>query len=273
MKLPLALLALLSAVALRAADVLPLFNATLTVGKEHRFVLVDGGGKASSFLALGETFDGYTLKSYDAKSGVLEVEKGGTVSKLTLVSDAAVVNAPARSVATVADAEALLKAMNFEKMMEKTMGAVRKQQSTMIERMMGQMVPPGGDRDAVVAFQKKLMDEVMSAMNFSEMKGDVAKIYSEVFSKEELQALGGFFTSPTGQAYTDKQPEIAEKMNAVMMPRMMAVMPKVQQMAKEFAAEQRAKREAANAAGVSAPVPAPAQTPAPAPAPKPAPKS
>ena len=54
MKLRLAFLVLLSGLVLRGADALPLFNATLTVGKEHRFVLIDSAGKASSFLGIGD---------------------------------------------------------------------------------------------------------------------------------------------------------------------------------------------------------------------------
>ncbi len=260
MKLRLTLLALVSALVLRAADALPVFNATLTMGKESQFVLVDAAGKTSGFLKLGQSFAGYKLKAYDTKSGVLEVERDGKVSRLTLVSEATIKHAdaaPAR--ATVADAEAVLNAMNFEQMMEKTMACVRKQQSAMMEKMMGQMAPAGGDRDAAVAFQKRVMDELMSAMNFTEMKGEVAKIYSDVFTKDQLVSLGAFYQSPAGQAFSDKQPEVSEKMNAVMMPRIMAAMPKIQQMSKDFAAEQIAKKAAAGGAPAAPPAPAPKQ--------------
>ena len=148
---------------------------------------------------------------------------------------------------TVADAEAVLTAMNFEQMMEKTMAGVRRQQTVMVDRMMGQLMPAGADRDAVVALQKKMIDEMMSAMNFGEMKGEVAKIYSETFTKDQLAALGAFYQSPAGQAFSDKQPEIAAKMNELMAPRIMAVMPKIQQMAKEFGAEMKAKKAEAGA--------------------------
>lgn len=252
--LSLALFALLSVAALPAADRAPQFNAVLSMGKDHRFVLVDAKGQASGFLGLGQTFDGYTIKAYDAKASALDLERGGKVTRVTLVADAKVQHAdaaPAR--ATLADAQAVLTAMNFEQMMEKTMAGVKKQQAAMVDRMVAQSAAPGTDREAVTAFQQRVMDEMFKAMDFSAMKDDVAKIYSEVFTKEQLASLGAFYQSPTGQAFSDKQPEIAEKMNAVMMPRIMAAMPKVQQMTKEFAAEQKAK-----AAG-KAPSPAPKQ--------------
>src|SRR6185295_15014020 len=108
-----------------------------------------------------------------------------------------------------------------------------------------QFQTPGVDRDAVVALQKKMLDEIMSAMNLAEMKGDIAKIYSDVFSKEQLQGLGAFYASSVGQAFSEKQPDVAEKMNALLIPRVMAVMPKVQQLARDFAQEQKARRDAA----------------------------
>jgi hypothetical protein len=254
------LFALLCAVSLRAADALPVFNATLTMGKESRFVLVNAAGKTSSFLGLGETFDGYKLKSYDAKSGVLEVERDGKVSRLTIVADAAVKNAPTVTRATIEDATAVLNAMNFEQMMDKTMAGAKKQQAAMVDKMMGQMGGPGVDREAVVEFQKKVMNEMMSAVTGADMKNDMARVYSDVFTKEELQQLGAFYASPLGQAFSDKQPVLAEKMNEVMMPRMMAVMPKVQQMAKEFQMQQKAKRDAAGTPATPPPAgPAPKQ--------------
>jgi hypothetical protein len=262
------LLSLLLAAALTsaafAADSVPLFNATLSMGKEHRFVLVSAAGKSSSFLRLGEVFEGYALKAYDAKTGELTLTKDGKEMKVTLVSDAAITNAnvaPGR--ATVADAKALLDSMNFEQMMDRTLDAVRKQQSAMVTQMTGRMLPPNADaetREAVANFQKKMMDTLMSGLNGAEMKEDMAKMYSEVFSKDELQALGSFYQSPIGKVFSDKQPELAEKMNAVMAPRMMAAMPKVQQMQQEFQQEMRARRAAAGGQ--------PATTPSPTPAPK-----
>jgi hypothetical protein len=263
MKLRILLLALACSVALRAADSLPLFNATLTVGKEHRFVLVTPGGKASTFLAIGETFEGFKLKSYDAKSGVLEVERDGKVSKLTIVADAAVANVAASANATRAtldDANAVLGAMNFEQMLDRTMEGVKRQQASMMEKMVKQMGGNADQKDAI-EFQKKLMAEMFSGISGAEMKADVAKLYSEVFTKEELQGLASFYASPLGQGFSEKQPLVAEKMNELMMPRIMAMMPKVQQMGREFAAQQKAKREAAGAAsgGTPAPTPAPVQ--------------
>lgn len=260
MTLRLTLLALASAIALRAADALPLFNATLTVGKEHRFVLVDATGKASSFLRIGEKFDGFTLKSYDAKTGALELERDGKVSRVTLVADAAVGSggaAPAMP-ATIADANAVLNKMRFEEMMDRVIAQQRKAMAGNFEQMSARMIAQGADKQEVAAHQKKMMDEIMSAMEPQLLKEEMAKIYSEVFTKPELDGMAAFYSTPLGEAISSKQPDVQEKLGAVIQKRMMEIMPRVQQMGREFAAQQKAKKEAA---GGAAPVPGNPTTP------------
>ncbi len=264
--------AALTATAAFAADATPSFNATLTVGKESRFVLLGADGKASSWLKVGDSFEGYTIKGFDAKSGALDLEKDGKVSHVALAADAKVQEGASTGVtpATVADATAVLDKMHFERMLDRTLAGVKKQQAAMVDKMMGQLARPGVEREDLVAFQRKVLDTMMSGMSAAEMKDDVAKAYSQIFTKEELDGLASFYASPIGEAFSDKQPQLAEKMNEILVPRMMANMPKVQQLAQEFAAQQQAKKAAAAATAQPAATPAP--TPAPAAAPAPAPK-
>lgn len=259
MKLSLALLAFVSAVALRAADSLPLFNATLTVGKDHRFVLVDAAGKASGFLSLGESFAGYKLKDYDTKSGELSLERDGKVSKLTLVADAAAVNAPAAALpATVADAEAVLNKMHFDEMMDRATEQQRKMIAAQFQRMGSQMTSQGADPAEVAAFQKKVADEVLSVLDGKTLKNDVAKIYSEVFTKQELDDISAFHSTPLGEMMLKKQPEVQNKLGAIIQTKMMDTMPKVAKMSQEFMAQQKAKM-GGGAAPAPTPPPAPKQ--------------
>ena len=246
MKLPLALVSLIFAVALRAADSPPLFNATLTVGKEHRFVLVDQDGKASSFLSLGQSFAGYTLKAYDAKSGELSLERDGKLTKVTLVADAATLNAPAAATpATIADAEAVLNKMHFEEMMERALAGQKKIISAQFQKVGAQMASQGADPADAAAFQKKIVDEVTAMLDAKQLKGEISKIYSEVFTKQELDQLSAFYSTPAGEMLSAKQPEIQEKFGAVMQAKMMDFMPRVQKLGAEFAAQQKAKKAAA----------------------------
>ena len=245
MKIKLLLLAFVTSVTLRAADSLPAFNALMTMGREHRFVLVSPAGEASAWLRLGATFDGYTLKAYDEKAGGLDLERDGKVTTLHLVADAATQSSGAAGLpstkATLADAEDVLRVMHFDEMIGKMMEQQKKALGPAMQRMLAQMKVPAEDRDRFVAMQKKILDETMDTLSGPEMKADVARIYSDIFSKEELASLGSFYSTPAGQSMIAKQPQVQEKMMQAMMPRMMEIGPKLQQMAKNFAAEQAAK--------------------------------
>lgn len=254
-------LSLITAAALQAADSLPLFNAFMTMGKEQRFVLLSAGGKPSSWLKLGATFEGYTLKAYDEKSGELQLERDGKVTKVTIVGDAATKDSAGAALtatpATLTDADNVLNVMHFDEMMSKIVEQQKKAMTPMFAKMMDQLKVAPEDRERFAALQKKVLDEAMEAAMGPDMKADVARIYSNVFTKEELASMGAFYSTPGGQAMVAKQPQVQEQMMQSMMPRMMQVGPKMQELAKSYAAEQRAK--AATAA------PAPAPTPAPAP--------
>lgn len=265
MKKTLALiLALAAGSASFAADQLPLFNATLSVGKDHRFVLIDSAGKASSFLAIGESFAGYKLKSYDAKTGVLEIEKGGVVSKLTLVGDAAIANAPMPPAkATVADAEAVLNKMHFEEMLERSLVRQKKMIAAQFERVSEQFTRQGADPADAAEFQKKMTEEVLSVLDGKALKSEVARIYSDVFTRQELDQIAAFYSTPLGEMLNSKQPEVQDRLGAVIQGKMGEVMPRVQQMGRDFAMNLRAKQQAGGAAPTD-----PATPPATPPAPK-----
>jgi hypothetical protein len=259
MKLKSLLLALVTAAAAFAADSTPIFNAILSTGTDQRFVLVSGSGSTSSWLKLGETFDGYALKSYDPTTGMLELSRNGTSTKVPLVNGAGVaVSNKTATPATLADAEEVFRVMRFDEMMNKMLDQQKKAMAPMFQQMISGKNMSADDKVAYGAFQQKVMDEMMGTMLNPEVRQDMAKIYSQIFTKEELTGLTAFYVTPTGQALLAKQPEIQQKMMSVITPRMMAVMPKIQQMGKDFSAEMQARKEAnAGAAAKSNPPTAP----------------
>ena len=258
MKLRLFIFALASALALHAADTTPVFNATLTVGKEHRFVLVSPAGKTSQFLRLGDSFEGYTLKAYDPKASALDLEHDGKTVRVTLVSDAAVGNGPlAPTPATLADAQAILNKIHIDDLLDRTLAQQKKLFTTQISRIDQNF--PNADPADLADLKKRIMAEFESVLDVGKMKEDITRIYSETFSREELDQISAFYDTPLGQTLLAKQPEVQQKMQASIMPRMAELGPKIQSMARDFAMEQQAKSAAAQ--NVVAPTPAPAPKP------------
>jgi hypothetical protein len=272
MKLRLFILALASSLALRAADAVPLFNATLTMGKEHRFVLVSEAGKSSSWLKLGDTFEGYTIKAFDAPTSTLDLEHAGKTVRVKIVGDAATINAPVPTPATLADAEEVFRVMRFDEMMKKVLDGQKKAMGPMMQQAIAQQMArmnvtlSDEDKAAFTDLQGKMLDETLGAITGPEMRAAMARIYSEVFSKEELGSMAAFYATPGGQAMIDKQPEAQQKMMAVMMPMIMQNQQASQQKMAAFMGELKAKYGGGGAAAAPGGTPAPL---APAPAPKP----
>lgn len=240
-----------------APDTPPQLRGLLSADGERQFSLVAPGGAAPKWVKLGATFDGWELADFKAADESLILKKGGRTVVLKMETSV-IGNAPGSAAkATLADAEEVLRKMDFERMMTRMLD----QQKAAMANMTRQMSQGAGGnavaREDMAAFQKKTMDMIFEAMNFPEMKNDMAKVYSETFTRDELRGLSDFYSTPAGQAMVEKQPEIAQKLNEMMMPRMMAAMPKIQAMGKEFAAEQAAKRRAGGGAANPAPVPAP----------------
>lgn len=263
-KITLFVFAALLAATSYAAEQLPLFNALLTIGKEQRFVLVNSAGKTSEFLKLGAAFEGYTLKSYDAKTSTLEIEKDGKTAKITLVADAAVTSAPALAPtpATLADAEEVFRVMKFDEMMRKVMDAQKKAMAPVMAQGIARGVPPGvnlspEDKAALSALQAKIVDQSLSAITSPEMRSAMARIYTEVFSKDELNSMAAFYSTPGGQALVDKQPAVQEKMMGVMMPMVMQSQQASQKEMREFMTGLRAKYSPSGTAPATPPAPTP----------------
>ncbi len=258
MKLRLLVLSLLTAFTLRAADSTPIFNATLTVGKEHRFILISGS-KTSAFLKLGESFEGYTLKAYDAKTSTLDLEHDGQTVKVTLASDAAVENAKGTAAtpihATVEDAQALMNKIHLDDVIDRSVALQKKMINASVANI-GKNFPNAAPED-VAAFQQKIIDMVNSSFDATKMKDDITKIYSETFSQDELSQISAFYDTPIGQTMLAKQPEIQQKMQTAMVQNTGQIGPKIQQMARDFAIEQKGKMSGVAPAAAPAPAPKP----------------
>lgn len=226
----------------------------LTIGNERQFSLVSPSRTAPAWVKLGDKVDGWELAEFKAAEEALVLKKDGQTFVLKL-STSTIANAPANAPkATLADAEEVLRKMDFERMMTKMMEQQKGAMGGMAKQMAAGMGATGADAEAIGAFQQKAMEVMLDAMNMPGLKGELAQIYSETFTKDELRGISDFYGTPAGMAMVEKQPDISQKLNAVIMPRMMAAMPKVQALAKEFAAEQAQKRAAKSApAGPAAP--------------------
>lgn len=243
-------------VGVRAADTataLPELRGVLATGADRRFALSEPGGNSTAWVSVGQSFAGWKLTAYRPEADALVLTRDGREVLLKL--SASTIGKADGTKATLADAEAVLSKMKFEEMLGKILEQQKKTMVGMTQKMMGNS--KGVDAKDIAAFQGKVMDTMFAELNPEAMRADMAKIYSETFTKNELQGLSDFYGTEAGRAMIDKQPELTQKMNDLMIPRMMAAMPKVQKLSMEFGQEQAAKKKVAAAASE----PTPAATP------------
>lgn len=249
MKIKVLALLLVSACSAFAAEQAPLqLRGVLNTGKETLFGLATPTGDRTAWVGIGKQFDGYTVKSYDDAQSLLLFERDGKTYELKL-AEAAIQTAEAQdgAAATVADASALLDRMNFEEMIERTFAGQKKAMANMSQQMARQMGVAAPTKE-MEEHQAKVMDVLMEAMNPAQMKKDMAEIYAQTFTREELRAMGDFYNTQAGLALLEKTPVVQEKFQQMIMPRMAAAMPKIQKMSMDFAQQLKTKTDAAKAA-------------------------
>jgi len=236
---------------LRAADPAPFeLTGLLVVGSEKRFSLVTPDGTSSPWVQVGDEFKGWKLLRFEDQDSALVLRQGGNETKVFL-NRGTIKTAGVK--ASVADANHLLEKMRFDEMMTKMLGQQKLTMAKMMQQMTARMGIPADKADAVAAFQSRVAETMMAELKVEEIQADFAQIYSDSFTKPQLDDLGAFYSTSTGQALLDKQPEIQAKLQELLTPRMMRAMPKIQAMAQQFQAEMAAPPPAA---------PAPATPPA-----------
>jgi uncharacterized protein len=246
MKLKSLVLAFIVAGTAFAAELAPFqLKGVLNTGREKLFGLSTQTGDSSAWVPLGKAFQGYTLKSYDDAKSLLIFEHEGKTYELALAAaKIATTEAAQGTPATIADAAAVIDRMRFDEMMVKVMEQQKKTMVGMSQQMAKQMGTKFDPKD-FEEYQGKVMDVMQEAMDIPQMKKDITEIYAQTFSKEELTAMSDFYATPAGQTLNEKQPEVQQKLQAIMMPRIMSAMPKIQQMGMEFGKQQQAKAAAA----------------------------
>lgn len=214
----------------------PELRGILVTGKESRFALVASGGERSGWAVVGETFEGWKLANYLPQSDAIVLSRDGR--QVTARLNASAVTAlDVRSdvKATVAQAEEVLNKMKFDAMWERIaaeqrkamVGAIRQQSTTEFAKV---GLPP----QEIDTLLEKMGDVLMTGLQPDAMKQDFARIFSEVYTPDELRGMADFYGTAAGQAWAAKQPEVQQKLMQAMMPRVMAGMPAAQKIAADY---------------------------------------
>jgi hypothetical protein len=175
----------------------------------------------------------------------------------------AAVTPPPVQVDPVVAADAVLKAMHYDEMMDKAVDQQKQAALAYTRQMLEKMNLPGTSPQDLKAFEEKAMGAAWAGLSPKDIHANAVRVYDQVFTTDELVAIADFYNSPVGQSITAKQPQVQQKIMAGLRQQMMQVMPKIQQMTRDFSAKQQAKaaEDAAKAAAAKPSAPATAPLP------------
>jgi uncharacterized protein len=142
--------------------------------------------------------------------------------------------------ATREDVLKLFDVMKIHEQMTSVMTTIAAQQRTMMHEGMRKHFPQITDEE--LARLDKFTTDTMKEMPIDGMLDDMIPVYQKHLSRADVDAMSGFYASPTGQKLLREMPAMtAESMQAAG-PRIQAMMEKVMDRAEKMAEEDRKKQ-------------------------------
>jgi hypothetical protein len=88
--------------------------------------------------------------------------------------------------------------------------------------------PTPADQAVFADLHTEVVTAVEGVLSTDKLEAVYEKIYSEVYSQQEVDGLIAFYSSPTGQMFAEKQPEISQRTNKLMQQTMLPMIMKIQ---------------------------------------------
>lgn len=140
----------------------------------------------------------------------------------------------------------LMQIMNFDKTMQSMQGQMR----GMMEEQFKSYAACEAAQPVLEEFSGRLTDRMMGYLTDEELKVDIAAVYADVFTVEELRGVVDFYRSPLGKKLVERMPELMQKSMVITQDRMKAMMPELQALGEEYGARiQAAAKSCEKAAG------------------------
>jgi uncharacterized protein len=228
-----------------AAETPPLtFNGTLGTSDATQFGLTTADGSKSGWIKLGGSFDGFTLKSYDAPSETLSLERAGQLYSLNLSSGKFTGDATtaADTKVTNSAAQAAIYDTLFSKFTEGLLESQQRSAAKITERLAQKFGEKISDED-LTAHRNRLAAVMREGMNPEQMKKDMAQVFPQVFTKEQLAAATSSDTSLADKTMKAKKTELQRRLMELMMPRVINAQLKISELNDEFLEQQKAKAQ------------------------------
>ncbi|GAA5002761.1 hypothetical protein GCM10025793_08030 [Lysobacter lycopersici] len=121
-------------------------------------------------------------------------------------ADTASTAVPAPAPASDADIDRLLKAMDMQSMMDDMLKQTTTAQQVMVEEAFGKDASDA-DRERMHDILEKTNAITLRHMSWTALEPVMRKVYTQVFSKREVEAMIAFYSTPEGASMLKKMPQ------------------------------------------------------------------
>jgi hypothetical protein len=229
----------------------PELRGILVTGRQPQFALVSSGGDHSGWAALGQVFDGWTLLEFVPTNQAIVLGRGERKATVALNASVTTDNSQGDSATpSLKQADDLLGKMQFEAMWDRIAEEQKKAiRGGMRQQVTAELGKQGLAPEEMETLLDKMSEALVAELRSDAMRTDFARIYTEVYTKEELRGMADFYDTTAGKAWIAKQPEVQQKLMQAMMPRVMQGMPAAQKVAADYV-RQRATKAGTESTGV-----------------------
>lgn len=91
-----------------------------------------------------------------------------------------------------------------------------------------------GQQQRMDDFTDKLSAIVSSALSWEKIEPEMAKLYADAYSEQQIDDLLAFYRSPTGQVMVLKTPLLMQQSNAIAQKHLADAIPQIQQLLRDF---------------------------------------
>lgn len=121
--------------------------------------------------------------------------------------------------------------------MDQMMTSMHQQFETMFDEQIKQFTTCEAMRPAIQAYSREMADLASTSLSANDFMPEVAQVYVDVFTEDELQELLAFYQSPLGQKMLEKMPELMQRSMTIAQQQMTTIMPQIQAAAERFSKE------------------------------------
>lgn len=125
-------------------------------------------------------------------------------------------------------ADQLIRIMKLEESMNGSLDRVKAMAENQTNALAERMGVDLSDPETAEVIRMRVLELVLSEYRWSALRPEFIKIYTDLFSVEELRGLIEFYRSPLGQTLLDKQGELIRRSTEVSQSRAAELLPQIE---------------------------------------------